>query len=185
MKYTPRLERAIKYAAQKHDGQLRVEKERLPYITHLVSVAVLVSTHTDDEDCIIAALLHDVLEDTNTTLTQITEHFGVEVALLVDAVTEKKVADWKASKQSYIEQMKEVPEKALIIAAADKMHNILSRLSLIEDVGPNIFTEWSHSPAEYHQYHQAVYEIIERRLANGIVKEFGLILEKERIAFGV
>lgn len=183
MKYTPRLERAIKFAAQKHDGQLRIEKERLPYITHLISVAVLVSSHTDDEDCIIAALLHDTLEDTKTSVEEIGEQFGSTVAAYVGAVTEKKVADWKASKQSYIDQLKIVPEGALIIAAADKIHNIASRLSLVEDMGTAVFAKWNHTPAEYHWYHREVFSVIQSRLSNSIVLDFERILARESEIF--
>ncbi len=183
MKYTPRLERAIKFAAQRHHGQLRIEKEQLPYITHLVSVAVLVSTHTDDEDCIIAGLLHDTVEDTETSLEELRDLFGDTVARYVDAVTEKKVTDWQKSKQSYIDQLKTVPEKALIIAAADKIHNIASRLSLVDEVGKEVFAKWRHTPAEYHWYHRSVYEVIRARLTNSIVQDFADILAREKVAF--
>jgi (p)ppGpp synthase/HD superfamily hydrolase len=185
MKYTPRLERAIQFAAQKHDGQLRIEKERLPYISHLISVAVLVSTHTDNEDCIIAALLHDVIEDTKTTVEDIETLFGSVVSNYVDAVTEKKKADWKQSKVSYVEQLKIAPEQALIIAAADKIHNILSRLSLVQSAGRAIFSQWRHTPEEYHWYHEAVFIVIKDRLQNSIVKDFEDALAEERSVFSV
>ena len=62
--------------------------QNLPYYTHLENVADLVASVTSDEEVIAAALLHDVLEDTTTVHSELTEHFGLQVADLVNEVTD-------------------------------------------------------------------------------------------------
>ncbi len=76
------INRAYKFAKEKHEGQVR-KYSGLPYIIHPIEVATLVSLVTEDEEVIMAALLHDVVEDTDTTLSDISRLFGIEIADLV------------------------------------------------------------------------------------------------------
>ena len=71
-----KLNEAIKFASDKHDGQIR-KLTNLPYIFHPFEVAQIVATMTNDEDVICAALLHDTVEDTKTTLDEIADKFGL------------------------------------------------------------------------------------------------------------
>lgn len=80
----PRVARAFEYMAVAHAGQLYGD---LPYFTHPYDVARTVKDPTEDE--LVAALLHDVVEDTNRTLMDIEDHFGASVANYVDLLTKK------------------------------------------------------------------------------------------------
>lgn len=80
-----KLEKAIEFATEKHDGQKRDGGE--PYITHPLAVLNMVSRLTDDENVRCAAVLHDVIEDTDATYEEIIEKFGLSVTLLVDELT--------------------------------------------------------------------------------------------------
>ncbi|MSZ46121.1 MAG: HD domain-containing protein, partial [Actinobacteria bacterium] len=79
------LERAFDIAEKAHDGQSRKSGE--PYITHPIAVAEILADIGLDQATIIAAILHDTVEDTNYSLEQLRKDFGVEVAALVDGVT--------------------------------------------------------------------------------------------------
>ena len=79
------LERAFLVAKQAHTGQLRKSGE--DYITHPVAVAMILADFGLNEAVVIAALLHDTVEDTSYSLTQLRKDFGEEIALLVDGVT--------------------------------------------------------------------------------------------------
>ena len=80
------IEKAYKFAANAHDGQMR--KSGDPYFTHPVFVASILTQIMLDIPTIVAGLLHDTVEDCeHVTLETITEHFGDEVAMLVDGVT--------------------------------------------------------------------------------------------------
>jgi GTP pyrophosphokinase len=79
------LERAFLVAKEAHTGQLRKSGEE--YITHPVAVAAILAEFGLNEAVVIAALLHDTVEDTSYSLTQLRKDFGDEIALLVDGVT--------------------------------------------------------------------------------------------------
>ncbi|MCI5578337.1 MAG: HD domain-containing protein, partial [Oscillospiraceae bacterium] len=82
---TEKIMRAYKLADAAHEGQMRSSGEK--YITHPLSVANILLDYCMDTDTICAALLHDVVEDTDTTLDEIRKQFGEDVAVLVDGVT--------------------------------------------------------------------------------------------------
>jgi guanosine-3',5'-bis(diphosphate) 3'-pyrophosphohydrolase len=79
------IRRAYDYAAKAHEGQTRRSGD--PYVTHPVAVAAIISELRLDEPSICAGLLHDAVEDTSATVEDLNEHFGQEVAFLVDGVT--------------------------------------------------------------------------------------------------
>lgn len=88
-----RLLRAALHAARAHAGQTRKGGE-VPYVNHVIEVAHLVATHGGDEDAAVAALLHDVVEDTDATVERVADGFGPRVAALVDALTDRP--GWEA-----------------------------------------------------------------------------------------
>ena len=87
-----KVTKAIEFAAKAHDGMMR-KKDKTPYILHPLEAAVIVGTMTNNQDVISAALLHDVVEDTDITIEEIEENFGTRVRKLVDSETENKRAD--------------------------------------------------------------------------------------------
>jgi len=89
---------AYKYASEAHEGQKRVSGE--DYITHPLGVASILADIELDIQTIVAAILHDLVEDTKVTLKDITQNFGSEVALLVNGVTKLK----RLEKQTQTEQ---------------------------------------------------------------------------------
>src|SRR6478672_3492262 len=80
------------YAAEKHAQQKRKGVAGTPYVNHLLEVAHLIAAHSDDADTnlIVAALLHDVVEDTPVTAAEVAERFGSDVAGLVAELTDDK-----------------------------------------------------------------------------------------------
>src|SRR5438552_19114851 len=83
---------AATYAAEKHAEQKRKGLPGVPYINHLLEVAYLIAANNDstDTNLIIAALLHDIVEDTPVTLAEVEQRFGSDVARLVAEVTDDK-----------------------------------------------------------------------------------------------
>jgi len=182
MNHTPQIKRAIQFAARKHHGHFRAESEPLPYITHLFSVALLVAedpatlklrrasgADDDYDEVVIAALLHDTLEDTDTTREELVAAFGERVAGLVEHVSEKKDVDrkrlgWKERKMAYLKHLEEAPGDALLIAIADKIDNIESKLEALEKEGPALFERWKRPQADYLWYHGEAARIALERL---------------------
>src|SRR6476646_2822006 len=121
------LQRAYEVAEQRHADQLRRSGD--PYITHPLAVANILAELEMDTTTLIAALLHDTVEDTGCTLEALTADFGSEVAHLVDGVTKlDKVALGTAADAETIRTMiiaMARDGRVLVIKVADRLHNLL------------------------------------------------------------
>jgi GTP pyrophosphokinase len=120
------LQRAYDTAEAKHSGQFR--KSGDPYITHPLAVATILADLGMDTTTLVAALLHDTVEDTGYSLEQLSEDFGQEVAHLVDGVTKlDKVALGNAAEAETIRKMiiaMARDPRVLVIKVADRLHNM-------------------------------------------------------------
>ena len=171
MNHTPQIKKAIQFAARKHHGHMRVETEPLPYVTHLFSVALLVAEDGAHDDVVTAALLHDTLEDTSTTREEIVAAFNERVATLVESVTELKEIDgvaltWKERKTDYLARLAEADDDAIVVALADKIDNVESKLEAFEREGSALLERWKQPPEEYLWYHGEALRIGQTRLSN-------------------
>ncbi|MFZ5633875.1 MAG: RelA/SpoT family protein [Bacillota bacterium] len=122
------LRRAYNFAEEAHRGQLRISGEE--YITHPLSVAIILSELEMDLETLLAGLLHDVVEDTGATLDQIRKEFGDEVALLVDGVTKLGRLEYKSKEEQQAENLRKMflamakDIRVILIKLADRLHNL-------------------------------------------------------------
>lgn len=114
---------AAAYAKKAHEGMVR-KGTGIPYITHPMEVALIVSQITDDPEVITAAFLHDVLEDTCVTREELAAEFGERVLELVESETEDKTKTWKERKQNTINRLKHATHEEKILILADKLSNM-------------------------------------------------------------
>ena len=119
------IQQAARFAAKAHEGKMRKGSE-IPYIVHPLETAVIVSRMTEDPELISAALLHDVLEDTEVTFEELSELFGKRVADLVAAESEDKRKTWKERKQATIERLASASREEKLLCLADKLSNLRS-----------------------------------------------------------
>ncbi|MBQ0092785.1 MAG: bifunctional (p)ppGpp synthetase/guanosine-3',5'-bis(diphosphate) 3'-pyrophosphohydrolase [Clostridiales bacterium] len=126
------FDQAVCFAVERHSGQTR-KLSSAPYVLHPLEVAAIVGTMTDDKETLAACVLHDTVEDTDTTLEEITERFGKRVALLVMTETEDKRPDkpaaetWELRKEEtllILQNTKEIAVKMLWLG--DKLSNMRS-----------------------------------------------------------
>lgn len=119
-------------ATQLHEGQFRRSGE--PYIIHPVAVASIVAKDMElDSHCVIAALLHDVVEDTDFTLDQVRERYGDDVAFLVDVVTKKNHGNVQSKQVENFRQILSSVKfdiRALMIKLADRLNNMRTLASM-------------------------------------------------------
>ncbi len=122
----PKLLQAISFAAKKHVAQKRKGADEQPYINHVLEVANLLANvgKIEDYDVLIAAVLHDTIEDTETTEEEITKLFGAAVADYVLEVTDDKSLPKATRKQLQIEHAPHLSTGAKRIKLADKISNI-------------------------------------------------------------
>ena len=123
------LDRAIVFATEVHGGQFR-KGTKIPYILLLMEAAAIVGTMTTDNEIIAGAVLHDVVEDTETTIEQVRELFGDRVAFFVASESENKrenmaaESTWKIRKQETLEHLKTAVREVKMITLGDKLSNI-------------------------------------------------------------
>lgn len=182
MNLTPRLQEAINHAARLHRNEVRKDQEQTPYFTHLVSVAILIANYTDNEDVLIAALLHDSIEDVpGITAEYIESHFGPQVAKLVQTVTEPKpniehkTAEeyWYEKKHAYLNQLSQGDAFALYIAAGDKIHNMRSMMDGYHKNGEDHLRKFVSGALEKQAwFYTEVEKILLNRLDSPILQEY-------------
>ena len=123
-----RLYAAFQYADSAHSGQLR--KDGSPYITHPLAVAEIVSELELDTDSIIAALLHDCIEDTGATHEDIAKLFGAPVADLVEGVTKLTRVQYTSKEEEQMENLRKMlmamakDIRVILIKICDRLHNM-------------------------------------------------------------
>lgn len=177
MIYSYRVEQAIRAAAVLHKNQTRKGAVPLPYVAHLFAVATLVADYTDSENAYIGALLHDTLEDTDYTEEELRQDFGEEIYRIVKPLTEpqdteKQQYTWRERKRAYAEQLKEAPEESLIVAAADKIHNMRTTIEEYAEAYERFVREFGGSLDDRALMYQDISNTLNNRLDNGIVAEF-------------
>ncbi len=137
-KQTTTLLRTLHYAANMHRDQRRKNADASPYINHPIAVAELLTRQggVSDLATVQAALLHDTIEDTETTREDLEIHFGAEVAAIVAEVTDDKSLDKSERKRLQIVHAPEISESAKLVKLCDKICNV-------EDIAHNPPESWN------------------------------------------
>lgn len=133
----PRVTKAYQFAAKFHEGQTRKSGE--PYITHPLTVAAIASTLKLDLNSIIAAILHDTVEDTDCTLADIDKAFGSEVTLLVDGLTKIAKIKFRSKQEKLAENFRKMiiamsrDLRVILIKLCDRLHNMRTISDLADE----------------------------------------------------
>lgn len=123
---TSLLDKAIIFATNAHAGLERKGKN-LPYIVHPLESLAIVASMTTDQEMLAAAVLHDVVEDTDTTVDQLMKEFGERVTMLVLADTNapsQKFDTWNSKKEAAAKRLKSASLEAKMVAIGDKLSNL-------------------------------------------------------------
>ncbi len=140
--YGPRFDEALALAADSF-RRVRRKASGVPYIAHLLWVTAVVAEHEGDEDQLIAALLHDYLEDIDgSSEALLVERFGPKVARMVVALSDTVVRPkppWKDRKVSYLSALRHKPADVKLVSAADKLHNVRSCVQDYQQEGEALF----------------------------------------------
>jgi (p)ppGpp synthase/HD superfamily hydrolase len=193
---SPRFTRAVEYAREIHVGFRK--GTQVPYMAHLLGVASLVLGETGHvpftvtEDMVIAALLHDAVEDEGglPRLRDIEKHFGREVATIVEGCTDSFEEDagqkqkWERRKASYIERLRNEPPGTLLVSAADKLYNARAILEDYRKIGPKIWDRFKRGREQQLWYFRELMKVYDEKCGSWrIVGELGrAVAELRRVS---
>jgi guanosine-3',5'-bis(diphosphate) 3'-pyrophosphohydrolase len=149
------LLKALAFAAHKHKDQRRKDVDASPYINHPISLADILCNegHITDIETICGALLHDTVEDTETTAEELEREFGKTISNIVMDVTDDKKLPKAARKQAQIDHAAHISEKAKLVKLADKISNL-------RDVLDNSPADWSLERRQ--EYFDWAYKVIDQ-----------------------
>jgi guanosine-3',5'-bis(diphosphate) 3'-pyrophosphohydrolase len=118
--------RALKFAAAKHRDQRRKDRESSPYINHPIELANILANEAgiSDIDVLTAAILHDTVEDTETTEQELIAEFGARIANIVMEVSDEKSLTKEKRKQLQIDHAADISTEAKLVKFADKISNV-------------------------------------------------------------
>ena len=158
---------SLSFAAEKHRDQRRKGIEATPYINHPIALAALLNQESgiSDINILCAALLHDTLEDTDTTLEELQQRFGQEIAGIVLEVSDEKTLPKTDRKRLQVENAQNLSDGAKLVKLADKICNL-------HDIAAYPPTDWS--AARKHEYCQWAKQVVDglRGIHPGLEKVF-------------
>ncbi|RME03045.1 MAG: bifunctional (p)ppGpp synthetase/guanosine-3',5'-bis(diphosphate) 3'-pyrophosphohydrolase [Planctomycetota bacterium] len=167
------LEKAYQFANKAHQNQLRKtlpsHNTPCPYIAHPMDVAATLMKYGAPKEVVVAGLLHDTVEDTSTTLEEIKENFGEEVAELVRFATESaklspstqpldKKLTWRQRKEETIAKIKTATYPQKLLACADKLCNLKDIWAEQMELGQKVWTKFNAPKADQKWYYQSLLE---------------------------
>lgn len=186
--YSERLDEALRFAAEQF--RFRVRKgSGVPYVTHLLQVCCTVGEFGGDEDQMIAAALHDYLEDIEGAKRELlVARFGERVARLVvglsDSTTHPRPS-WAERKERYIERLRREPPELKLISAADKLHNAQSILRDQVQMGDEVFERFSAEKAQTLWYYRAVVDALADGWDHVLVTELDALVDRMHALGGI
>ena len=173
---TARFSEALMLAAALHRGQSRKGGD-IPYVSHLLAVCSIVLDHGGDEDEAIAALLHDGPEDQGgvATLETIGHLFGERVQTIVAACSdtfETPKPPWLERKRAYLQHLagEETPRSAVLVSAADKLHNLTTTIDDLEAFGVSFWDRFNSTAEQQLWYYRSLAEVFRARLGGRLAE---------------
>lgn len=153
------LHDAIRFATEKHEGQCR-KGTMLPYIVHPIETMQILHSMNAGVELMMAGVLHDTLEDTETTYDELELLFGEKVANLVQAHTEDKLKSWEERKEKEIKDTIEgdINLKALVLA--DKLANLRAIARDYERIGEELWTRFTKGKDKQAWYYSTIQDAL-------------------------
>jgi len=177
------IEKAIEFAAIKHYNQFR-KGSSIPYIVYPMEVMQVLTANGLDNKTIIAGILHDTIEDTNTTYEEIKETFGVDIADMVAAESEDKSKSWKQRKQTTIDRLPKESKEVQAICCADKMSNLRDIYNELnnDEIGEKVWDKFNAPKDEIEWYYKSIIEnltlVKEYEMYKDLKKYYKLVFKK-------
>jgi (p)ppGpp synthase/HD superfamily hydrolase len=149
------IHNAIIFAVRKHEGQKRKGTD-IPYIVHPFEVMQILTENGCDKEVVIAGILHDTLEDTQTTPDEIKSEFGKAVLEIVQSESEDKSKSWKERKQAAILHMYSASFESKLVCCADKLSNLRSIYADLKTIGEKVWERFNAKKGLIQWYYEEI-----------------------------
>lgn len=153
------LNKAIIFAVKRHTGQTR-KGTNIPYITHPLETLAILNSMRADMYLLSAGVLHDVLEDTDTTKEELIDLFGEEIAELVNEHTEDKNKSWDERKKHGIKELEEATKRMKMLVMADKVSNLRNLLIDYTTCGADIWKRFNAPKEKQAWYYSKIIDAL-------------------------
>ncbi|MCR4940207.1 MAG: HD domain-containing protein [Treponemataceae bacterium] len=150
-----RIHEAINFAAIKHQNQKR-KGTQIPYIVHPMEVMQILTANGCSEDVILAGILHDTLEDTDTKAVEIEEKFGKAVLEIVLTESEDKSKTWRERKQHTTDCLQKDSLETRLVCCADKLSNIRSIYADLETKWDKLWERFNAPKEDIKWYYKSI-----------------------------
>jgi (p)ppGpp synthase/HD superfamily hydrolase len=172
------VEKALRIAVLYHKDQKR-KVDNLPYIVHPVMVALKLAKYGFDDVVIAAALVHDILEDTDFTKENLEKELGPKVLEIVESIShDDNIKDWVERKKRYIQKVRNASFEAKIVSLADKIHNLESLLIAYEQLGPSVWDKFNTTKDKKIWAENELLEMYKQTLNHPLVIEYQNLVNK-------
>lgn len=166
------ISQAIVFAAERHQHQFR-KGSRIPYMSHLLNVCRILGERNCSDEILAAALLHDVVEDTEVTIEEVESRFGNIIAEIVRGATEldklekrsiEKESSWQERKEHTIHFLEhEASLDQLLVSCADKLDNLRSIVHDHERIGEAVWYRFNASKEKQSWYYRSIAAIMREK----------------------
>ena len=181
-----KIEKAISLTLRVHKYQKRKGDGVTPYAVHPIGVALVLARYTNDKDILAAAILHDVLEDTDYSPRKIEKIFGRRVLKLVQDVSDKRPKDpWSKRKDAYLKHLKKASKDACLIACADKINNLESIAECYKKFGDSIWTRFSAPKEKKIEFYENICNLAKKKFPHPLQRELNRTLKKVKKIVGL
>jgi (p)ppGpp synthase/HD superfamily hydrolase len=163
---------ALVFAAEHHQHQFR-KGSRIPYMSHLLNVCRILAENDCEEELLAAALLHDIIEDTDVTIEEVESRFGQRVAELVSGATEQqmlqkdnsdKTSTWEQRKEHTISFLREeATTDQLLVSFADKLDNLRAIAADYQRIGDQLWQRFNRSKAQQAWYYGSLAQVMQEK----------------------
>jgi|GEM_PF-378981 len=175
------IKQAFLIALAAHEGQKR-KTENIPYIAHPVAVALTLARYGFSSEAVAAALVHDVLEDTEFPEAELEAKLGRNVLEIVKTVSHLGGGSWEVERATYLEQVRRGIPEAKAVCCADKINNVASIIEAHATMGGAVWERFSRGQEKQLWYYRAVLEMLKSSWNHSMIAEYEkLVAELEKL----
>jgi len=171
------LEKAHRLMLKAHGQQVR-KTDGSPYVVHPMMVAKKLARLNFHDEVIAAAMIHDVLEDTDITEQQLRQELGDEVVDIILPLSENKKLEWEERKKKYITDVKNAGHATKAVSIADKIHNLESVIETHKTMGPAIWTKFNRGKEQKMWFEKEMLKSFQESWDHPMIAEYEKLLQQ-------